>query len=195
MVYFGHLFPRPLQTYLVCSNIICAPWKNESNAKIRIKIGWCAHGAQSNNLQPFATIWKCQFISERLLRLLKSSESINLREGYAIFEDFKNAIKTMIKTGYIKSSISIESSFHVEYNELGFNSVKLEHEQIITLTRKCRVRNIYITSWLIWMTKFCTLIWYNINITHFKFQVNSSDTLENTAIFVSVLYENYGRVP
>ena len=55
----------------------------------------------------FATIWKCQFISERLLRLLKSSESINLREGYAIFEDFKNAIKTMIKTGYIKSSISI----------------------------------------------------------------------------------------
>ena len=137
----------------------------------------------------------CFFIAEWLLCSPKSNESFDLRKGYVIFEDFKNVIKTMIKTGYIKSSISIESSFHVEYIELDFNSVKLEHEQIITLTRKCRVRNIYITSWLIWMTKFCRLIWYNINITHFKFQVNSSDTLENTAIFVSVLYENYGRVP
>ena len=68
-----------------------------------------------------------------------SIESFYLREGYVIFEDFKNAIKTMIKTGYIKSSISIESSFHVDYNELGFNSVKLIHEQILTLIRKCRV--------------------------------------------------------
>ena len=38
------------------------------------------------------------FIAERLLRLPKSSESIDLREGYVIFEDFKNAIKTKIKT-------------------------------------------------------------------------------------------------
>ena len=132
----------------------------------------------------------------------KSSESIDLCEGYVIFEDFKNAIKTMIKTGYIKSSISIESSFHVEYNELGFNSVKLINEQILTLIRKCTVRSIYITSWPIWMTKFCIVIWYNVNITCFKFQVNSSNTLENTASFVnrkglfwSVAYENYGRVP
>ena len=71
----------------------------------------------------------------------KSSESIDLREGYVIFEDFKNAIKTMIKTGYIKSSISIESSFHVEYNELGFNSVNLIHEQMLTLICRRRVRN------------------------------------------------------
>ena len=149
----------------------------------------------ANYVQVCLLVFNWIFSAEWLLCLPKSSESIDLREGYVIFEDFKNAIKTMIKTGYIKSSISIESSFHVEYIELDFNSVKLEHEQIITLTRKCRVRNIYITSWLIWMTKFCRLIWYNINITHFKFQVNSSDTLENTAIFVSVLYENYGRVP
>ena len=63
------------------------------------------------------------FIAERLLRLPKSSESFELREGYIIFEDFKNDIKNYDKTWYIKSSISIESSFHVECNELGFNSV------------------------------------------------------------------------
>ena len=128
-----------------------------------------------------------EFIAKRLLRFPKSSESIDLREGCVIFNDFKNAIKTMIKTWYIKSSISIESSFHVDYNELGFNSVKLINEQILTLIRKCRVRSIYMTSWPIFMTKFCRVIWYNVNITCFKFQVNSSNTLENTAIFVSVL--------
>ena len=38
------------------------------------------------------------FIAERLLRLPKSSESFDLREGYVIFKDLKNAIKTKIKT-------------------------------------------------------------------------------------------------
>ena len=187
LVYFDKLLLRPIPVRLAGTEIICALWKDESNAKNRIKIGWCEHGAEFNNLQPFQFTVNNQFFCGRLLRLPKLSESIDLREGCVIFNDFKNAIKTMIKTWYIKSSISIESSFHVDYNELGFNSVKLINEQILTLIRKCRVRSIYMTSWPIFMTKFCRVIWYNVNITCFKFQVNSSNTLENTAIFVSVL--------
>ena len=141
----------------------------------------------ANYVQVCLLVFNWIFNAEWLLCLPKSSESIDLHEGYVIFTDCKNAIKTKIKTGYIKSSISIESTFHVDYNELGFNSVKLIHEQILTLIRKCRVWNIYITSWPIWMTKFCRVIWYNVNISRFKFQVNSSNTLENRAIFVSVL--------
>ena len=85
--------------------------------------------ASKSDVSPYLASLTCAcflivfFIAEWLLCLPKSSESIDLHEGYVIFTDFKNAIKTKIKTGYIKSSISIESSFHVEYNELGFNSV------------------------------------------------------------------------
>ena len=147
----------------------------------------CSSRTPKRTCACFLLLFLLFFIAERLLRLPKSSESFELREGYVIFEDFKNDIKNYDKTWYIKSSISIESSFHVDYNELGFNSVKLIHEQILTLIRKCRVWNIYITSWPIWMTKFCRVIWYNVNITCFKFRDNSSNTLENTAIFVSVL--------
>ena len=91
----------------------------------------------ANYVQVCLLVFNWLFNAEWLLCLPKSSESIDWREGYMIFTDFKTAIKTKIKTGYIKSSISIKSSFHVEYNELGFNSVKLIHEQMLRLIRRC----------------------------------------------------------
>ena len=46
----------------------------------------------------FLLLFLLFFIAERLLRLPKSSESFELREGYIIFEDFKNDIKNYDKT-------------------------------------------------------------------------------------------------
>ena len=44
-----------------------------------------------------STHLKIQIYCGKVVALPKSSESIDLREGYVIFEYFKNVIKTMIK--------------------------------------------------------------------------------------------------
>ena len=90
--------------YYLCTLILGFQRKNPHKNRT------CRRFPPALHVRVFLLLFLLFFIAERLLRLPQSSESIDLREGYVIFEDFKNAIKTMIKTGYIESSISIESS-------------------------------------------------------------------------------------